>query len=151
MRKGNVRAGHRMSARKIISSVEEILETFEKQDLPSAIVTKKLRQQKLLLQEKLDTIRNLDEDILAVVSEGQIDEEICEADEFMEFTQLAIMKIDAALTPSQLNPSTRLAIPTLLAETSKAKSKSPGYISICLLYTSPSPRDLSTSRMPSSA
>ena len=26
-----------------------------------------------------------------------------------------------------------------------------GYIDICLLYTSPSPRDLSTSRMPSSA
>ena len=28
---------------------------------------------------------------------------------------------------------------------------SPGYVSNCLLYTSPSPRDLSTSRMPSSA
>ena len=26
-----------------------------------------------------------------------------------------------------------------------------GYAEICLLYTSPSPRDLSTSRMPSSA
>ena len=26
-----------------------------------------------------------------------------------------------------------------------------GYLHICLLYTSPSPRDLSTSRMPSSA
>ena len=26
-----------------------------------------------------------------------------------------------------------------------------GYLNICLLYTSPSPRDLSTSRMPSSA
>ena len=29
--------------------------------------------------------------------------------------------------------------------------KSPGLLFICLLYTSPSPRDLSTSRMPSSA
>ena len=27
----------------------------------------------------------------------------------------------------------------------------PGRVKICLLYTSPSPRDLSTSRMPSSA
>ena len=26
-----------------------------------------------------------------------------------------------------------------------------GYSNVCLLYTSPSPRDLSTSRMPSSA
>ena len=69
-----------MSTRKIISSVEEILETLEEQDQPSAIITR-LRQQKLLLQEKLDTIQKLDEDILAVVSEDQIDEEICEADE----------------------------------------------------------------------
>ena len=30
-------------------------------------------------------------------------------------------------------------------------SRSPGIFMICLLYTSPSPRDLSTSRMPSSA
>ncbi|XP_044165250.1 uncharacterized protein LOC122949186 [Acropora millepora] len=139
VRKRKVRAGHRMSTRKIISSVEEILETFEKQDQPSAIVTTKLRQQKLLLQEKLDTIRNLDEDILAVVSEGQIDEEICEADEFMEFTQLAIMRIDAALTPSQLNPSSKLAISPLLAETSKGKSKSPGNISTASeIHPSPS-------------
>ena len=105
-RKRKVRTGHRVSTRKIISSVEEILETLEEQDQPSAIITR-LRQQKLLLQEKLDTIRKLDEDILAVVSEDQIDEEICEADEFMEFTQLAIMRIDAALTPSQLTPSSR--------------------------------------------
>ena len=31
------------------------------------------------------------------------------------------------------------------------KHDAPGLLSICLLYTSPSPRDLSTSRMPSSA
>ena len=87
VRKRKVRAGHRMSTRKIILSVEEILETFEKQDQPSAIVIARLRQQKFLLQEKLDTIRNLDGDILEVVSEGQIEEEI-------EFTQFAIMRID---------------------------------------------------------
>ena len=107
-RKRKVRTGHRVSTRKIISSVEEILETLEGQDQPSAIIITRLRQQKLLLQEKLDTIRNLDEDILTVVSEGQIDEEICEADEFVESTQLAIMRIDAALTPSQLIPCLNL-------------------------------------------
>lgn len=103
-RKRKIRMGHRASTRKIISSVEEILETLEEQDQPSAINITRLRQQKLLLQEKLGTIRNLDEDILTVVSEGQIDEEICEADEFVEFTQLAIMRIDEALTPSQSTP-----------------------------------------------
>ena len=129
-RKRKVRTGHRVSTRKIISSVEEILETLEGQDQPSAIIITRLRQQKLLLQEKLDTIRNLDEDILTVVSEGQIDEEICEADEFVESTQLAIMRIDAASTPSQLTPSSKLAIPPSLAETSKGKSKLPGKFSM---------------------
>ena len=39
------------------------------------------------------------------------------------------------------------------ASASKPKSKSEisNMVSTCLLYTSPSPRDLSTSRMPSSA
>lgn len=83
-RKRKVRTGHRASTRKIISSVEEILQNLEEPDQqPSTIISTRLRQQKLLLQEKLDTIRNLDEDILTVVSEGQIDEEICEVDEFI--------------------------------------------------------------------
>lgn len=129
-RKRKIRTGHRASTRKIISSVEEILETLEEQDQPSAINITRLRQQKLLLQEKLGTIRNLDEDILTVVSEGQIDEEICEADEFVEFTQLAIMRIDEALTPSQSTPSSKLAIAPSLAETSKGKSNSPGNVSM---------------------
>ena len=117
-RKRKVRTGHRVSTRKIISSVEEILETLEEHDQPSATIITRLRQQKLLLQEKLDTIRKLDEDILAVVSEGQIDEEICEADEFMEFTQLVIMRIDVALTPSQLTPA------SMASETHPSPSKS---------------------------
>ena len=113
-----------MSTRKIISSVEEILETLEEQDQPSAIITR-LRQQKLLLQEKFDTIRKLDEDILAVVSEDQIDEKICESDEFLEFTQLAIMRIDAALTPSQLTPSSRSpGNVSMASETHPSPSKS---------------------------
>ena len=33
----------------------------------------------------------------------------------------------------------------------KQKQTQRGYVNYCLLYTSPSPRDLSTSRMPSSA
>ena len=43
---------------------------------------------------------------------------------------------------------------SVLAVGDEAKTmlgRTPGNISACLLYTSPSPRDLSTSRMPSSA
>ena len=48
------------------------------------------------------------------------------------------MRIDAALIPSQLTPSSKLAIPPLLAETSKLKSKSPGNIAMAS-ETHPSP------------
>ena len=62
-KKRKVRTGHRGSTRKIILSVEEILEILEEQDQPLAIIIARLRKQKLLLQEKPDTIRNLDEEI----------------------------------------------------------------------------------------
>ena len=39
----------------------------------------------------------------------------------------------------------------LEAEADKLKAKAAALLRHCLLYTSPSPRDLSTSRMPSSA
>ena len=56
----------------------------------------------------------------------------------MEFTQLAIMRIDAALTPSNFTPLSKPAIPPSLAETSKGKSKLPGNISMAS-ETHPSP------------
>ena len=65
---------------------------------------------KLLLEEKLDTMRNLDEEILVVVIDTLMEEEICEADEFTAFTQLAVMRIDATLTASLQTPSTKLRI-----------------------------------------
>ena len=40
---------------------------------------------------------------------------------------------------------------TRLLEARLGREVTPAYLSACLLYTSPSPRDLSTSRMPSSA
>ena len=41
--------------------------------------------------------------------------------------------------------------PIDIATTGANKLRMHGQLNICLLYTSPSPRDLSTSRMPSSA
>ena len=45
----------------------------------------------------------------------------------------------------------RLVLTSLLAEGHVLLEDAPGTGKTCLLYTSPSPRDLSTSRMPSSA
>ena len=120
-RKRKDRTGHRISTRKIISSAEEILETFDEHVSLSPLNLTRLLQQKLLLQEKLETIRNIDEEILSAVQDSQIDEEICEADEFAEFTQLVIMRIDSALTTSQQSPSTKLEITHTLPETTDAK------------------------------
>ena len=72
---------------------------------------------KNLLEEKLDTIRNLDQEILAVVTDTLMEEEICEADEFTAFTQLAVMRIDAALTASLQTPATKLRIAQTLPGT----------------------------------
>ena len=57
--------------------------------------------------------------------------------------------------PVMLDPSTQLEIaprPIMPQHQASTSSSSPGPMpQTCLLYTSPSPRDLSTSRMPSSA
>ena len=101
-RKRKVRTAHRTSTRKIISSTEEILERFDEHVSLSPLNLTRLRQQKLLLQEELQTIQNLDEEILSVVQDSQIEEEICEAVEFAEFTQLVMLRIDSALTTRNL-------------------------------------------------
>lgn len=74
--------GSERVTRKIVSSAEEILEAFNEDNLLSPLKNTLLRLQKLLLQEKLDTIRNLDQEILAVFTDTQLDEGVCEVDEF---------------------------------------------------------------------
>ena len=76
-----------------------------------------------------------------------------------EFFHCDTSKADTVI---QLNPTNVLHIDTIDYEKSSGgiKSSNPDFqqeldeilnLNICLLYTSPSPRDLSTSRMPSSA
>ena len=52
---------------------------------------------------------------------------------------------------NQFKPKKRAVLATSLAPDSFEKKIPEDVVWICLLYTSPSPRDLSTSRMPSSA
>ena len=93
--------GHRAHVKKLLAQVEDSIANFE----PS--LQDKLSQQKMILREKLHTLKTLDSKILELVDDENEDE----------------------------------SIEHEVAEASE----------ICLLYTSPSPRDLSTSRMPSSA
>ena len=61
-------------------------------------------------------------------------------------------KPEAAITPTQVNKSSSSRNePSEEYYETKATIFNALFETICLLYTSPSPRDLSTSRMPSSA
>ena len=51
----------------------------------------------------------------------------------------------------QLTSGLSTALPALLVLLRLAVTAAASLVGVCLLYTSPSPRDLSTSRMPSSA
>ena len=53
--------------------------------------------------------------------------------------------------PVNIGSEEMVTINQLVDTVAKVSGKDVNKIHICLLYTSPSPRDLSTSRMPSSA
>ena len=65
----------------------------------------KVRQMKLVLQEKMDTIRKLDNAILDdLQDEGAMERDIEETDEFKLKIQKTIDKIDAVLAPPSRGP-----------------------------------------------
>lgn len=70
------------SQEKLFRLQRKFWKRFYEDNLLSPLKNTLLRLQKLLLQEKLDTIRNLDQEILAVFTDTQLDEGVCEVDEF---------------------------------------------------------------------
>ena len=93
-RKRRVRGGHRASAKRIISSVIEILSAGDVSRINEHAV--KLTQQKASLEGKLDSLEELDAEILAIVPEDEIEAEIERADLLKENIQLALANIDNA-------------------------------------------------------
>ena len=70
-----------------------------------------------------------------------------EALELAASLSMQVIVTDHHTIPAQRPPMTALIHPATTPESSPYR----GLAGVCLLYTSPSPRDLSTSRMPSSA
>ena len=76
---------------RIIRQVYEQLESGEPLNLP------RLRQQKTLLAEKLDTLSKFDGELIEMVNEDDLDGEVEQADVVREKTGTCIMDIEQAL------------------------------------------------------
>ena len=92
-RKKRIRGGHRSSTTRIIS---QIYESVESTDEVESVMTK-LRQCKLVLQEKLEIIKQLDDEILQLVDDEEVENEIEQADTFKERVQRAMIDSSRAL------------------------------------------------------
>ena len=91
-RKRRIRGGHKASATKIITKVEESASAAERDK--SALL-----QMKLSLDEKLEMLKRLDGEILELTEDGQVVEEIEQADSFKEPSPRTSGPIDQHHTP----------------------------------------------------
>ena len=85
-----MRGGHQLSTKCTISALYEALESTEDTE---SIVTK-LEQCRIILKEKLETLKQLDEDILDLVEESEVDNEIEQSDIFKERIHAAIIDLN---------------------------------------------------------
>ena len=93
-RKKKIRGGHRASATRMVT---QVLDAIEHPDNPESTLTK-LKQCKAALEEKLDTVKQLDADILDEVDETDVENEIDQADVFKEKVQREIIDATSAIT-----------------------------------------------------
>lgn len=89
-KKRRIRGGHRVSASRMIQQVNETIAT---RGVDSAD-NKRLLQLKFNLEEKLSTLKQLDEQILEMVEEEGVADEIEQADNFKERIYAAIIDIE---------------------------------------------------------
>ena len=73
-----IRAAHRLHTRKVPPSVDELLRDYDGSDTTKD----KINRITITLNEKLATLKALDESILAAIDEGNLEPEIEESEEF---------------------------------------------------------------------
>ena len=92
---------------------------------PGQELDQKLQQQKRILQERLDTLKNLDEQILELVEdETKITTEIEEAADFNERIYECMVKIDSILCLKQEKPDPMNQHPVLATTAGQSATKS---------------------------
>ena len=102
-RKKRIRAGHKASATRMLTNINGLLSTLEPGPTTD---TSRLTQLKLSLQEKLETLRQYDSEILDLTEEDQLVTEIEQADIFKEEIYTAITKIDKLVGLISSSPHT---------------------------------------------
>ena len=106
-RKKRVRGGHKSSATRMITRVEDMLAAGGSLDLS------KLNQLGMSIKEKLEEIKVLDSDVLALVGDTELDDEIAQADLYKERIYSTLISIEKA---------TELAPPSTATATSASST-----------------------------
>ena len=130
-----VRAGHRSSATRLMNQLEG---EYEIEDGPTL---DRLKQCKVSLNEKLDKLRELDEQILALVKDENIESEIEQADQFKERIQQAVFRVEHKISARESStvppPSSCSVSSTVLPDTvTVSSSEAPITSSDSVLTTS---------------
>ena len=103
-RKKNVRGGHRASATKMMNKVEDLL------GVGGSLNIQQLNQIGMSLKEKLEEIKSLDSEILALVEDGELEGEIERADLYKERIYANLIRIDKAISPGPTLPPTMIGV-----------------------------------------
>ena len=101
-RKKRIRAGHKASTTKLLTKLNEL------RTAPDPVDTSKLLRLKLSLEEKLDTLKTLDGEILDLTKENDLGNEIEQADSYKEEiydAMIAIEKLCAAVCAAETPPA----------------------------------------------
>ena len=128
-RQKKIRAGHRSSATRLMRQLEEA------SAVTGGVALERLLQWKLSLNDKLQKLKSLDNEILALVNDNAIDDEIEQADVFSERLQQSIIGVDqlissksavtttrrSSLTPRTTEPTTESSA-TAVTETSTSRT-----------------------------
>ena len=92
-RKKRIRAGHRAATTTMFNQIDPSL-AAENKDLP------KLAQLKMILEEKIETLKLLDSEILNLTEESEIEEEIVRCDEYKVSIFYGMAKLNKAIEAS---------------------------------------------------
>ncbi len=98
--KRKIRAGHRASATRILGQVEPAL-------AETPVDIDRLSQLKRMLEDKLETLKLLDGEVVEATPEEGIEDEIQQADEYNERLYSSLSKINNALKPPPMHATVR--------------------------------------------